>query len=108
MPKPVITFVFKVLCATLHMPKPVITLVFKVLRNALLRYVLSTFWNSGVKLSLIFLQGIAMQVWESKWPSHALLPPVAVAKRTRVVQGSHGHHRLSPEAFTEVATCPEK
>ena len=87
------------------MPKPVITLVFKVLRNALLRYVFFTFWNIGVKLSLIFLQGIAMQVWESKWLSHALLPPV---KRTRVVQRSHGHHRLSPETFTEVATCPEK
>ena len=48
MPKPVVTFVFKVLrkCTawvhTLHMPKPVVTFVFKVLRNALLRSILYT------------------------------------------------------------------
>ena len=41
MPKPVITFVFKVL-HTLHMLKPVITFVFKVLRKGLLRYILYT------------------------------------------------------------------
>ena len=46
MPKPVITFVFKVLRNgllryTLHMPKPVITFVFKVLRNGLLPYILT-------------------------------------------------------------------
>ena len=44
MPKPVITFVFKVLRKGLlrYIPKPVITLVFKVLRKGLLRYILHT------------------------------------------------------------------
>ena len=34
---------------TLHMPKPVITFVFKVLRNALLRYILYPFWMAAQK-----------------------------------------------------------
>ena len=49
MPKPVITFVLRVLRNGLLpyilytcMPKPVITFVFKVLRNGLLRYILYT------------------------------------------------------------------
>ena len=35
---------------TLHMPKPVITFVFKVLRNALLRYILYTSWMAAQKM----------------------------------------------------------
>ena len=62
MPKPVITFVFKVLrngllryiLYTLHMPKPVITFVCKVLRNGLLRYILCTLRMPKPVITFVF------------------------------------------------------